>query len=123
MHELALCQGLISTVERTAAAHRARGVSRIELLLGPLSGAEAPLLERAFEVARAGTIASRAELVIKLAPVRVECQICGESSKATPPRLLCRTCGDWRVKVTSGEELLIKTIDLSDMQPELADSA
>jgi len=119
MHELALCQGLISAVERTAAEHRAHGVSRVELLLGPLSGAEGPLLKRAFLVARAGTIAENADLVIIEAPVTVECHTCGKASEVPPSRLLCSTCGGWQVRVTSGEELLLKSIELTDFEADM----
>ena len=69
MHELAVCQGLLRQVQQIALENRARSVERILLRIGGLSGVEPPLLERAFEIARMGTLAQEAELVIEEGPV------------------------------------------------------
>jgi len=112
MHELALCQELIAEVARIAAAHDAVGASRILVTLGPLSGVEAPLLERAFLVARAGTIAEAATLEIEQQPLSVRCTVCGAKSEVTPTNLLCRTCNTWNVEILEGDALLLKSVEL-----------
>jgi len=112
MHELAVCQGLLSQVTRVASERGARSVERIVLQVGGLSGVEPSLLERAFEIARAGTVAQAAELEIREGPIVVRCRECGGSSAAPPNRLLCSYCGDWRVQVTEGEELTLLSLDL-----------
>jgi hydrogenase nickel incorporation protein HypA/HybF len=112
MHELSVCQGLMRQVEQIAAAHGASAVERIVLQIGGLSGVEPPLLERAFEIARAGTVAAAAELEIQTGPVVVECRECGGKSAVPPNRLLCTYCGEWKVKVVEGEELLLLTVEL-----------
>jgi hydrogenase nickel incorporation protein HypA/HybF len=112
MHELSICQGLIRQVQQVAADNNARSVELIRLRVGGLSGVEPPLLERAFEIARAGTIASQAGLEIEKGPVVVKCQDCGASSTVEVNRLLCRQCGDWRVTVTEGEELLLLSLEI-----------
>lgn len=112
MHELAVCQGLMLEVERVARAHDAEAVDKIIVLLGPLSGAEPDLLQRAFEVARAGTVAANAELLVEADEVRVACASCGGEGPAAPNKLLCPACGDWRVRVVSGEALMLKSVEL-----------
>jgi hydrogenase nickel incorporation protein HypA/HybF len=112
MHELSVCQGLLRQVEQVAAQHQANGVAKIVLRVGGLSGVEPPLLERAFEVARMGTLAERAELVIESGPVVVKCRQCGGSCAVPVNRLLCTDCGDWRVQVVEGEELLLLSVEL-----------
>ena len=112
MHELSICQGLLRQVEKIAAENSARSVELIRLRVGGLSGVEPPLLKRAFEIARAGTIASEAELEIEEGPVVVKCQDCGASSAVAVNRLLCQYCGDWRVNVTEGEELLLLSLEI-----------
>lgn len=112
MHELAVCQGLLRQVERVATDNHARAVERILLRIGALSGVEPALLERAFEAARLGTRAERAELCIEAGPVVVRCRTCGASSPVLPNRLLCGDCGDWKVTVTDGEELTLLSVDL-----------
>lgn len=113
MHELSVCQGLLRQVERYAAEHRASAVERIVLKIGGLSGVEPMLLQRAFEVARLGTVAAGAELVVENGPVVVKCQQCGGSSAVPVNRLLCTYCGDWRVRVIEGEELLLLRLELA----------
>lgn len=118
MHELALCQALLAEVERVATAHGASGVARIVITVGPLSGTEPALLDRAFSIARAGTPAEAATLEIEAAPVRVQCTNCGAEGEATVSRLSCEACGDWRVRLLGGDELLLKRVELSVDEPE-----
>lgn len=112
MHELSLCQGLLRQVEKVAAQHQASGVGKIVLRVGGLSGVEPTLLQRAFEVARMGTLAETAVLVIERGPVVVRCRQCGGSCAVPVNRLLCTYCGDWRVQVVEGEELLLLSVEL-----------
>lgn len=117
MHELALCQALVSEVLEVARAQHAVAVSDIYLHVGPLSGVEAPLMENAFPIAAAGTIMSGARLHMQDAPVRVACQECGEESEVPVNRLVCRRCGDWRTQLITGDELLLQRVVLDTRQP------
>ena len=122
MHELAVCQGLIRQVERIARQEGAMKVDSIVLSIGPLSGVEPPLLERAFEIARLGTVAQSAELEIQTGPIVVECRTCGGSGEAGVNRLLCPACGDWRVSVRQGEEMTLMRVELSGIPDGIADT-
>lgn len=113
MHELSICQGLLSQVEEIARRENAISVERIRLQVGPLAGVVAELLEHAFSIARAGSIAAQAELVIDSLPVRVRCIQCGAESEARPNRLLCGECGDFRTQLLSGDELVLASIELT----------
>ncbi len=113
MHELSICQGLMTKVEQVALENGATLVEKIYLSVGPLSGVEPPLLERAFEIARLGTIAESAQLDIQTGPIIVACSECGASSEVRLYHLVCGSCGNWRVRVTRGEELLLLRLELS----------
>ncbi len=113
MHELAVCQSLLREVERVASAHGASHVSRIEVAVGPLSGTEATLLDRAFGVARIGTLAEQATLDIEEMPITVWCAACETETKpASANALLCAQCGTWQVHVRSGDELTLRRVEL-----------
>jgi hydrogenase nickel incorporation protein HypA/HybF len=112
MHELAICQALLEQVEGIAREHSGR-VSRVRILVGPLSGVEPHLLEQAYVLARAGTAAEESELVIESAPVRVRCRSCGVESTASANRLLCAACGGWQTDLAAGDELLLLRVELS----------
>ncbi len=113
MHELAICQSLIQQVESIAQQHGARGADYIRLEIGPLAGVEAPLLERAFTIARAGTLAETATLDIVIQPLQVRCNTCGGESEAKSNRLLCGHCGDWHIEIVSGDQMLLTRVELT----------
>lgn len=78
----------------------------MHVLLGPLSGVEAKLLQDVYPIACAGSMAAASVLMIDLAPLKVKCQTCGAETQATPTRLLCGKCGDYRTQLVSGDEML-----------------
>ena len=112
MHELSVCQGLMTHLTELAAEHHASAIRKVILRIGPLSGVEAPLLAQAFPLAAAGSVAQGAELVIETQPVRVHCRTCGADSDASVNRMLCAVCGDWQTQLLSGDELLLASVEL-----------
>ena len=113
MHELSVCQGLLTQVEEIARNEKARHVDLIRLQIGPLSGVVPELLQQAFSIARAGTAAADAELAIETLPIRIRCTQCGAENDAPPNRLLCASCGDYRTQLLSGDELLLASVELT----------
>lgn len=118
MHELSICQSIISQVESIAQENRAIGVSIINIQVGPLSGVEIPLLINAWTIARSGSIASNAKLEIEEMPITIKCDSCNRESSATANRMVCKHCGEWRTKLISGDEMLLRSIEL-EKEPEL----
>lgn len=112
MHELAVCQDIISQVQQIALDNQAQSVHSIQLEIGPLSGVESPLLKAAFPIASAGTLAENAELIISEMPVKVRCNICNEESEVASNNLVCKQCGTWQTQLISGDEMLLKRIEL-----------
>jgi len=117
MHELAVCQALLTEVERLARERDGATVTRIVLRVGPLSGIEPQLLERAFTVARAGGVAARATLHIETMPVRIRCLACDVESETLPNHLVCPHCGGWRTQLVNGDELLLQTLEFHGATP------
>lgn len=118
MHELAVCQALIEQVESVAREQQAYQVVEIGVDIGPLSGVEPHLLEQAFSIASAGTVANGASLNLHSTPLRVSCSSCGQVTDALPARLICGNCGNWQTRVVSGDELLLTTVELCRGAPE-----
>ena len=116
MHELSVCQALIGQVEKVARENGAHRVVSIVIAVGPLSGVEARLLEHAYLVAAAGTLAEHATLTIETVPVRVRCRSCGAETAAQVNRLVCGDCGDWQVDVVAGEEMLLTRVEIETDQ-------
>lgn len=112
MHELSICQNIIAQVTQVAEHNKAHTVTRIIVDIGPLSGIEAPLLQQAFPIASAGSIAQDALLETHIMPIRVRCSICANENIARANKLLCSACGSWQTTLLSGDEMLLKSIEL-----------
>ena len=112
MHELSICLSMLQQVEEIAKTHNASRVTRICIQVGALSGVNPDLLAHAYPFARADTVAAAAELIIEKIPVRVICTVCGAETETAPNCLVCGSCGDWRTKLKTGDELLLRTIEL-----------
>ncbi len=120
MHELAVCQALLKQIEEIAIREKAVQVTRIFLRVGPLSGVVPELLDQAFTIARAGTLAEHADLITEPQPVKVRCHQCGAETEASPSRLICASCGDYRTQLIAGDELLLASLELNrDENPSL----
>lgn len=113
MHEFAICQALLQQLEELVARHGASGVRRLTVQVGPLSGVEPGLLASAFAVARRGGCARRAQLLIESLPLRVRCTSCQSEGQAAHDRLSCGVCGSPRTQLLSGDELLLRRVELS----------
>ena len=112
MHELSVCLSLMQQVEDIARERAAEKVVRITLNVGPLSGVEPDLLRHAYPVAAAGTVAENAELIMESSDIVVRCSQCDAETTVAPNKLLCGSCGDFRTRVVSGDELILMSVEL-----------
>ncbi|RFF28070.1 MULTISPECIES: hydrogenase maturation nickel metallochaperone HypA [unclassified Wenzhouxiangella] len=112
MHELSVCQSLLAQVAEVAAGHDSSRVSSVTVRVGALSGVEPDLLRQAFIVARAGGVAAEADLIIEPDPVRIHCLECETEHGVAPNRLLCPACGNYRVRLVGGEDLILASVAL-----------
>jgi hydrogenase nickel incorporation protein HypA/HybF len=97
-----------------AKAHHAEKVVRIIVQIGPLAGVEPLLLESAFSISRAGTLAEEAEFLTEVLPIRVLCNSCGVESEAVVNNLVCGSCGGYNTKLLSGDELILARVELEN---------
>lgn len=123
MHELSVCQALLTEVSRIAASRGAQAVERVNVEIGRLSGVEPELLSRAFEIARLGTCAEHAVLSLAVLEITVRCADCGAASPAQPNRLLCGACGGYRTHVLEGDELRLRAIELEVAEAQAVPAA
>jgi hydrogenase nickel incorporation protein HypA/HybF len=112
VHELSICQALLTQVEDIAASHEGAPIARIIIEVGPLAGIEPGQLSSAFMILRLGGCAAQAELVIEVTEVVVSCTSCGRQSQARSNRLVCGVCGEFRIRIVSGEELCLRRVEL-----------
>ncbi len=114
MHEMSICRALLKQVEACVQAHHGHSVTKIILSIGALSGVEASLLEGAFNIAKAGTVAEHAQLICETVEIKVKCADCGEIT--TPPlnRFLCQKCKSRHTEVISGADMMLKSVEIKE---------
>jgi hydrogenase nickel incorporation protein HypA/HybF len=117
VHELSVCQALLTQVADIARDRGACAVKRITIEVGPLSGIEPALLAGAFEILRSGGCAAQAVLSIESPSVIIRCLSCTAHSRTEPNRLVCDACGDFRTQVVAGDELRLRRVELRAPEP------
>jgi hydrogenase nickel incorporation protein HypA/HybF len=109
MHELSICTSVAAIVEEHAAG---RPVDRVVLDVGHLRQVVPDTLRYSWEVVVSGTPLEGSTLEINHIPAVIECRACGTATTIDVPVFRCR-CGSTDVDVTSGQELLVRSLELS----------
>jgi hydrogenase nickel incorporation protein HypA/HybF len=109
MHELSIAQSVIETI---TARTGEREVHAVRLEIGQLSGVAADSLRFCFELAASGTAVDGAALTIEEPPGQAHCTDCGEDFLVADLVLLC-ACGSSDVRVLSGEQLRILSVEVA----------
>jgi hydrogenase nickel incorporation protein HypA/HybF len=108
MHELAITQSVVDLVlERTGG----RRVVAVRVRVGALSGFVAESMAFCFELAVTGTALEGARLVIEETLGRISCRSCG-TEQEIPDRILLCGCGSADVRIVSGDDLDLVSVEL-----------
>ena len=109
MHELGITRSIVSIVGEHAGAAR---VKRVVLQIGALSDVSPDAVAFCFEICAKGTSCDAAELVIERIPGRGKCRDCGHEQGMDFPIARCDGCDGYGLEVVSGEELLVKEMEI-----------
>jgi hydrogenase nickel incorporation protein HypA/HybF len=115
MHELSIAEAVVDIAVRHADS---RPVSVVELKVGHLRQVVPSALEFAFELVAQGTVLDGAELRMEEVPAAGSCRSCGMGTPLPDLPLCCRHCGGFDVEVTSGEELLVESLELREEEAQ-----
>ena len=112
MHEMSIVSGILDIAEKEARAAGALVINSVEIEVGGLAGVEIPSLEFCFEVARRGTLAETADLVIHEIPGRGHCPDCDQEVAVEYFMAVCPTCGKALLEILQGRELRVRSINV-----------
>lgn len=112
MHEMSIVSGVLDIAENEARAAGARVINSVEIEVGQLAGVEIPSLEFCFEVARRGTLAAGAELVIHEISGLGHCPDCGQDVAVDYFMAVCPACKQGLVEILQGKELRVRCINV-----------
>lgn len=112
MHELSITEHLLDHCIREAEAQNVSRIRTIRLCIGQLKGIVPDCIQIYLDMLSEGTIAEGAQIEAEFLPVKVLCRDCGKEGEITPHHLFCPHCGGLRLKILSGKEFYIKSMEV-----------
>lgn len=112
MHEMAIAQGIMDVVLKTAAENEATKVTVIKLLIGQMTQIEPECLTFGFAALAMGSIAEGAQLEIKIMPLVGLCNSCKKEFPVEGYCFVCPNCNSVSVTLLSGRELAVEYLEV-----------
>lgn len=112
MHEMAMSQSLVETVEEEGRRHGFTKVRTVRIELGALGHVEPEALRFCFDAVARGTIAEGAHLDIVSVAGAGYCPDCGQTVALAERFGACPSCGAHHVRMTAGDDLRIKELEI-----------
>jgi len=114
MHEASIAISLLETVSGLCQQEGYNSIESVRLKVGRAAGILPDALLFAFDVAKADTIAKKAELIIEYVPLGGYCCACGSEFESEERYIYaCPACKSTRIKITRGDELQIIDMEVN----------
>ncbi|AFK85705.1 MULTISPECIES: hydrogenase maturation nickel metallochaperone HypA [Thermoanaerobacterium] len=112
MHELSITESIVNMVSDEAKKRNVNKVTKINIVLGELTGFEEESIRFYFEVLSEGTPLYGAKLDFKKVKAEFKCRSCGMIYNRGNFTFKCPYCGSSGVLIEKGKELYIDSIDV-----------
>ncbi len=112
MHELSITESILSIALEKAEEAKATRISRINLVIGGLSGVVDECMEFYFEFLSKDTIAAQATLSFHHPPTQLRCKNCKTIFSPDNHNWTCPNCQKQEVEIVSGRDLYIESIEV-----------
>ena len=112
MHEMSLCESLMSVIEESAQREGFTKVTRVRVEVGRFAGVELPAMHFGFEVVARGTLAEGARLDFDVVPGSAWCFDCGQTVELDNRMDPCPICAGVRLQPTGGTEIRLKDMEV-----------
>ncbi len=113
MHEMALTESIVEIAVEAARQQGALRVTRVFVEVGALSCVEPEAMQFCFSAVAAGTLAEGAALEIERIPGAGWCADCDKPVPLAERFGLCPDCGGLSVRMTAGEELRVREMEIA----------
>jgi hydrogenase nickel incorporation protein HypA/HybF len=112
MHEMALCEGILQSIEENARREGYQRVRMVRLEIGALAGVELDAMRFGFDAVVQGTLADGARLEIVEVPGQAWCMQCARAVPVSRRFDDCPRCGGIELEVTGGDAMRIKALEV-----------
>ncbi|MEL6557423.1 MAG: hydrogenase maturation nickel metallochaperone HypA [Bacteroidota bacterium] len=114
MHEISLVRNIFRTLEAEFSQEELKKINQIDLKVGLLSNVEPILMQNAFDaVTQAEQRFLDTKLKVKVLPIIIKCELCGDVSEVKNYSFKCRN-GHPTKNIIQGEELTIECVHFDD---------
>lgn len=114
MHEASIAISLIETVADICQKEGYNSIESVRLKVGKSAGILPDALLFAFDVAKTGTPASQAQLIIEYIPLGGFCRECGSQFESEERYIFsCPDCKSSAIKITRGDEMQIIDMEVN----------
>ncbi len=116
MHEYSLMQSLLEMINEEIKTHPSCKLHAFTIKVGALSGIEPELMKTAFEILKPGTPAEHAIMNIKYVPLICRCEDCLNKYTVEDLNFECPKCKGSKIKVLQGDDTILESIELEEME-------
>ena len=112
MHELAITQNILDLALDEAKAVQANRISKINLVVGELSGVVSDSVEFYFDFMRKDGLAADATLEFTMVPAQLKCRDCQTEFNPQDSLWICPDCKSINIDVLAGRDCYIESIEV-----------
>lgn len=114
MHELSIMEDVLRVAVDTATKNGANEITKITIHAGGLANIIPKWGTLFFRMISKDTMAQNAEVEFVTLPAYVVCRDCGKKTEmqVSPPVFVCGACGSGEVKLVSGREFSVESIEV-----------
>ena len=122
MHEFSLVQSLLGQVGALRRDQQAERVVTVRVSVGEFSGVEPELFRAAYEMLIEDTPLRGAELQLNRVPLEAHCNHCEREFAVARFRFVCPECNSRDLEILRGEDLVLESITVEQMEDVSVDS-
>jgi hydrogenase nickel incorporation protein HypA/HybF len=112
MHELAVTESILQIAEKNAIQSDAIKVTDIYLVIGNLSSIVDDSVVFYWDILSKNTICEGSTIHFKRTPATMLCLACEHTFDLSGELIPCPNCGSFQLKVQSGEEFFLESIEI-----------
>jgi hydrogenase nickel incorporation protein HypA/HybF len=112
MHEAAITESMLSLALEKAGEAKAKKITRINLVIGELSGVVGECVQFYFDAISRNTIAEGAALSFENKPTQIRCRKCQIVFSPVNHEWSCPQCHEIGLEIVSGRECYMESIEV-----------
>lgn len=112
MHELSVTESLLEIALRHAQKAQASHVTALHLVVGQLASIVDDSVQFYWDFVAKDTLAAGAQLHFRRIPAALECLDCANQFTLTGDALPCPACGSARIRILTGNEFYLESIEI-----------